>query len=151
MSIEESAKFVEPEQVVAELTEAFQSSVPNANTTAPTAQPSVEDMAAYDYQRLIPEFYKTIEELNNRSLKKVVAALIEYPLEGTQFRWSYPAEKEAFNIGMRIFDAKYVIMKAVFEMKKEEINRLLLETSKAEDVGTLEVKPEGENNVTDSV
>jgi hypothetical protein len=133
MNIQEASKMVEGEQVVKELTEAFAAKQP---------EPSVEDMAAYDYQRLIPEFYKQIEELNKRSLKKVIIALIEYPLESQQFRWSYPGEKEAFNIGMRIFDSKYVIMKAVFEMKREEINKLLLETSKAEDVGTLEAKQE---------
>lgn len=100
-------------------------------------QPSVEDMAAYDYQNLIPQFKEKLDELNTRSLIKVINALVEYPLAAQQFRWSYQHEKEAFNMGMKIFDCKFVIMRAVLEMKKEEINKLLNETSTAQDVGTL--------------
>lgn len=142
-SISDKASMVGPEQVVKELTQAFASVQPASAEealeipAAPAAQPSVEDMAAFDYQRLIPEFYKKIEELNNRSLKKVVAALVEYPLERSQFKWSYYQEREAFNLGMKLFDCKFVIMRAVLDLKQDEIKKLMAEISTAEDVGTL--------------
>jgi hypothetical protein len=94
---------------------------------AETHGASVEDLAAHDYQTLIPEFYKKIEELSNRSLKRVVTALVEYPLQSKNFQWSYAKERECFNIGMKLFDCKFVLMRAVFDMSKEDIKKLAAE------------------------
>lgn len=92
-------------------------------TTQP--QPSAEDMATYEFQKLLPKFYDKIEELANRQLKRVVKALIEYPLEGTAFRFSYVKEAEAFDLGMRIMDCKFIIMKAVMDMTADQRKELL--------------------------
>ena len=89
-------------------------------------KPTVEDLAAHDYKNLIPEFYKKLSALtSNRQLTRVMAALVEYPLENGSPRFSYSQEREAFNVGMKIFDCKYILMKAVFEMKKDEIQTML--------------------------
>lgn len=86
---------------------------------------SIEDWSAGEYQRLLPQFLKKIEELNNRSLKKVTQALMEFPLERIDFQWSYDKEKEAFIIGTKIMDARFVIIKAALDLKQEEIRELL--------------------------
>jgi hypothetical protein len=86
---------------------------------------SQEDQAAYAYQKLLPLFYEEIEELSNKQLKKVVGAMMEYPLERIDFQWSYEKEKKAFIIGTKIMDCRFVIMKAVLDMKQEEIREML--------------------------
>jgi hypothetical protein len=99
-------------------------------------QPKValEDWCAGEYQRLLPLYRKKIDELNNRSLKKVSQALMEYPLERIEFQWSYPEEKEAFIIGTKLMDARFVIIKAALDLKQDEIRELLKPTKQEETV-----------------
>jgi hypothetical protein len=87
-------------------------------------QPSVEDMAAHDYQKLIPVFYKMIEFFSKKKLHALIEALIEYPLERDQHKLAYEDERLAFFYGMQIFDAKFVIMRAVLELTKNQENML---------------------------
>lgn len=114
-----------------------------AQATAPTPEvqeavtvdtPSVEDLAAHDYQMLLPQFYEKIEELSNRQLKRVVVALMEHPFEDHRKTFSYAQEHELFVMGAKINDCKFVMMKAVMDMNKDEIQKLLAETEpKAEE------------------
>jgi len=90
---------------------------------------AVEDLAAHDYQQLLPQFKAKIEELSNRQLKRVTTALVEYPFEGGNPRFSYPQERELFLLGMKIFDCRYVLMKAAFSMKEDQIKAMLNEQS----------------------
>lgn len=96
--------------------------------------PSVEDIAAHDYQKLLPEFYTAIDDLSNRQLKKVIQAVMEYPLERIDFQWSYEKEKKAFILGTKILDCRFVLIRAVLEMKQEEIKQLLNSETKKETV-----------------
>ena len=102
-------------------------------------EPSVEDMAAHDYEILVPKFKAKIEELSNRQLKNVVTALIEYPLASDKPQFSYPQEAELFYLGIQINDVKFVMMKAIMDMKKEDIQKLAAELNI-----DLEPKKEGE-------
>lgn len=95
-------------------------------TAAP--EPAIEDIAANDYMKTLPKFLKKMEELNNRSLKKVVAALFLHPFEKGEINWSYVKEYELFKLGIKINDCRFVLMKTVMDMKKEEIEALLKET-----------------------
>lgn len=97
-----------------------------------SAKPSLEDYAAHEYQKLLPQFYEAIDDLSNKQLKKVSQAIMEYPLEKVDFRWSYEKEKKAFIIGTKIMDCRFVIMKAVLDMKKEEIQEMLKTEPKTE-------------------
>lgn len=90
-------------------------------------KPAPEDLATHDFQTLLPRFYDKVEELSNRQLKRVVTALIEYPLERTDFRFSYVKEAEAFDLGMRIMDAKFIIMKTVMELTLDQQKELKAE------------------------
>jgi hypothetical protein len=103
---------------------------------SPQEVPNVEDLAAHDYMTLLPRFDAKLEEMSNNQLKKVMSALMKYPFESTVIpRWSYPQEQELFNIGLKIQDTKFVLMKTVLEMKKDQIDRLMNE------------QPQGETNV----
>jgi hypothetical protein len=91
----------------------------------PAEGPSIEDMAAHDWQEALPAFRKKLQELSNFQLKKVVAALVEHPLEPHAFKWSYPQEKELYEIGAKLLDCKFVIMRAALSMNKEQIEELM--------------------------
>lgn len=113
--------------------------------SAPGSQPTQVDYAAQAYQKLLPMFYDSIEELSNRQLKKVIGAIMEYPLNKSldDFRWSYDKEKKSFDLANKIMDCRFVIIKAILDMSKEQIKEALEET-KAQQKGT-EVKLEETN------
>lgn len=97
--------------------------------------PSVEDMAAHDYKNLIPVFYKYIDFMSKKQLKNLMKALVEYPLERDQPKLAYEDERKAFYFGMQIFDCKFVIMKAVMELAKnqENVRKLKAELDKIQE------------------
>lgn len=99
-------------------------------------EPSIEDLAVHDWQTLLPEFKKQLKELSNAQLKRVVTALIEHPLEKNHLQFSYPQEKDLFQVGAKLLDCKFVIMKAVLAMSKEDINKVLSEGTTNEPVSS---------------
>jgi hypothetical protein len=102
-------------------------------------KPAPEDYAAHDFMKLIPEFDKKIEELSNWQLKQVFSTIMRYPFDTMTIpKWSYIQQQELFNIAMKLQDARFVLMKAVLEMKKPEIDKLReeLETKKEEEEKT---------------
>lgn len=102
-----------------------------AEPTAPVTpeveepKPSVEDLAAHDYRELLPLFKENLDRLSLRQVKRVIMALMEYPLQLQDFSFLDPREQQLFNMGMKVFDCKYVLMKAVFELHKEKADALL--------------------------
>jgi hypothetical protein len=84
--------------------------------TKEVAPSSPEDMAAHDYKVLMPKFWDKIEPMSRRQQQRVFKALMEYPLENLTPRFSYNEEKEAFYLGIQVFDCKFVLMKAVMEL-----------------------------------
>lgn len=95
----------------------------------PPAEPerAIEDVAAHDFQILLPMWRTKIEELSNRQLKRVVTALMEYPFERNEFKFPYPQEKELFKLGMQVMDCRYVLMKAALAMRQDQIKTLMAE------------------------
>jgi hypothetical protein len=114
--------------------------VPNeANATpsgeaAPAApQPSLEDYAAHEYRSLLPKFKDQINKLSGMQAKKIVVALMEYPLEKIDFEWAYPEAQRAFVTGATIMDCRFVLMKAVIELTADQKRDILIEAKKAEE------------------
>lgn len=100
-----------------------------ANEVAPTSnEPSVEDLATHDYMDLLPFFKEKLEEFPGSALKRVMLALIEYPLERDQVHFPYQEDTELFNLASKLMDCKFVIMRAVLDLKKEQIQAMLNET-----------------------
>jgi hypothetical protein len=115
------------------------------STEEPSAfTPSPEDMAAHDYKLLMPKFWKIVEPMSRRQEQRVFKALMEYPLEGGIPRFSYENEREAFYLGLQIFDCKFVLMRAVMELTA---NKDKLDKFKAD----LEALNKTEGVVNDSV
>ena len=96
-------------------------------------KPSVEDMAAHDYQKLIPVFLDKISFLSKKQLNRVIKAVVEYPLENNRPEFSFEAEKQAFFIAMNIFDCKFVLMKHVYEtlQRKADSEKVIKELEMA--------------------
>lgn len=93
-------------------------------------QPSIEDMAAHDYEVCMEQFEKQLEELSNRQLKRTVLKLFKYPFQDVDLKsWAYPQEKELFRLGSKIMDCRFVLMKAAFAMKEEHIKTLMAENA----------------------
>lgn len=81
---------------------------------------SPEDMAAHDYKNLQPKFWALIEPMSRRQQQRVFKALIEYPLEDNFPTFSYPEEKDAFYIGINIFDCKFIMLRHVMELTQNK-------------------------------
>ena len=106
----------------------------SVSADSPTSY-TAEDMAAHDFQRLVPLFWQALEPLSRRQEQRVFMALVQYPLEGQFPKFSYPQESKAFLLGLQVFDCKFVLMKAVLELtankeKMEKFNAELQEAKK---------------------
>jgi hypothetical protein len=82
--------------------------------------PSAEDMAAHDYQMLMPQFYDIIDFMPKKQLLRVIKAMVEYPLANDKPKFSYSSEARAFYTGMQINDCKFVLMRYVMELAKNK-------------------------------
>lgn len=121
-----------------------------SDTETTQEQPSIEDLATHDYQLLLPQFAAQMEQVAGRKLKDVMAALAEYPLNEKQVHFSYPEQRELWEIGQKLFDCKFAIMRAVFNLSKDEINQLVNNINEGQALPTLgndeatSASPEGE-------
>jgi hypothetical protein len=88
---------------------------------------SEADKAAHAFQTLYPEFCDKIEELSNRQLKRVTVALMTYPLEKAP-NMSYAQERELFELGLKLSEARQTMLIAFSKMKEDEINEMMKET-----------------------
>lgn len=95
-------------------------------------EPSLEDMATHDFQAMLPKAYEILEKFSGEKLKRVVMSLVEYPFERDKVHFSYPEERELFFVLTKLFDCKFVLMRAVMEMKKDEIDKLIKELDEKE-------------------
>jgi hypothetical protein len=93
-------------------------------TAGPQAQPSVEDLAAHDYMKSIPEYKEALKFLSKKQHARVALALMEYPLNKIEFKMG-TEETKVFMLGIKIMDCRFVIIKAAMDMKKEEIQEMM--------------------------
>lgn len=82
--------------------------------------PSFLDKAAHDYKTLIPQFYKCIDTFSKKQLHRIIEALIEYPLESDYPHLPFENEKQAFYLGMHIFDCKNLMLREALELTKNK-------------------------------
>lgn len=90
-------------------------------------QAAPEDIAARDFQMMFPEFKKRLDGLSKKALRKLFTLVTEYPLGDKKVDLSMlsQVEKEVFYLGLHINDAKFVMMRAVLNAKKEELETLI--------------------------
>ena len=102
-----------------------------ANQTPP------QEVAAAMFNLYLPRFQMMVDKLSNKSLRRVLKALIEYPLVEEDFKFSGELEKETFLIAENLILAK--VMMINHTLMEHQID---LQSEKNPDI----VEPELENN-----
>ena len=90
-----------------------------------------EEVAASMFNLYLPRFQMMVDKLSNKSLRRVLKALIEYPLVEEDFKFSGELEKETFLVAENLILAKvmminHTLMQHQVDLQEEK------ETDKAE-------------------
>ena len=96
-----------------------------------------QEVAAAMFNLYLPRFQMMVDKLSNKSLRRVLKALIEYPLVEEDFKFSGELEKETFLIAENLILAK--VMMINHTLMEHQID---LQSEKNPD----NVEPELENN-----
>jgi len=101
-----------------------------------------EDVAAQLFQLYHPMFTNIVAKLSNKQLRRVINALIKYPIEMENYKPKDENENNAYLIGDRLLQSKYVMMiftaqDAMNQMKVEDVVQQTTETNN---------EPKGETN-----
>lgn len=96
-----------------------------------------QEVAAAMFNLYLPRFQMMVDKLSNKSLRRVLKALIEYPLVEEDFKFSGELEKETFLIAENLILAK--VMMINHTLMEHQID---LQSEKNSDI----VEPELENN-----
>ncbi len=90
---------------------------------APTVQPPIE--AATDgFRRHFPRFEMCVEKLGNKSLRRLILALMAQPLEDYTINLKRTEEKFAYSLGEAIFQYKMAIILHTLYENQIEIEKL---------------------------
>ena len=99
----------------------------SAKVTAEAPKPAVEDLAARDYQTLLPEYHALADSVYFSQLRRVFNAIVEYPFADSSPRLNDSTERELFSVVSQLMDCKFVMMKTFLSMKQDEIKAMLKE------------------------
>lgn len=107
----------------------------STEVTTQAPKPAVEDLAARDYQTLLPEYHALADSVYFSQLRRVFNAIVEYPFADSSPKLNDSTERELFNIVSQLMDCKFVMMKAFLSLKQDEIKAMLKEESKGDSNG----------------
>jgi hypothetical protein len=93
------------------------------------AQADPVEIASMMLTLYTPRFCGIIDTLSNRQLRRVIKSLIEFPV-GRDYEHRDKAEREAFAIGNRLMDAKYVLVANSYNEHREELMKAVDEAAK---------------------
>lgn len=103
------------------------------------------NLAATLFTIYLPRFQNLVGTLSSRALRRVLCALIEVPLNQSEFNHSTQQEKDCFAIGDRLLQAKWIMIQQAFMDNSKELHQ-----ATSSDVATEELQQptnkEGENN-----
>ncbi len=93
---------IKPEQIELKYEDA-----PKDNEFVPAGPEEVAAQLFFLYQ---PKFKLLVNKLPLKALRRVINALIEYPLQDKDYKHQSEGEKNAFLIGDRLLEAKYLMI-----------------------------------------
>lgn len=103
-----------PEQIEQDLIKKHEQQALDAvNKMAPA------DIAASFFQQFYPLFKMRLAALSNKDARRVIDALVQWPLEDSNPKFNSDTAKEVFGLGIRLIDAK-TIMRDTVEMEQIE-------------------------------
>lgn len=133
---------VKQEEVVAE-------AAPAQPTPQPVAQ-SPEDVAATLFKLYQPKFVQLVDRLPLKQARRVLKRLVTYPLADKQYAPKSEAEKNAWAIGDRLLEAKYVMtIFAMSEQMNKKVSAEAQEEAKIVKVEDVLKENKGEENGTE--
>jgi deoxyribose-phosphate aldolase len=83
-------------------------------------EPDQEEVACMMLKLYTPRFHGLIDQLSNRQLRRVIKALIDFPL-GKEYTHITALEKETVAVGQGLMDAKMVLVVKTYHDHKDEI------------------------------
>lgn len=102
---------------------------------------SPEEIAATMFTLYLPRFQAAVDRLSNKALRRVMKALIEYPLVDEEYQFSTELEKDTFFVAERLILAKMMMIQHTLMNNTE-----LLQSVEQSDSLELETNPENETN-----
>lgn len=100
-----------------------------------------EEVASMLFTLYLPRYFSLVEGLSSNAMRRMLKALVEYPLNEKNYMHSSEKEREAFNIGLRLLDAKYVMLFSTYSGGLEELHRVASEI----EVASKDEVPQTEN------
>ena len=96
----------------------------------PTNPTPPEEIAAQLVYFYTPHFLALVNQLSKKAVKRLVKALVEYPLNDKEYKHTSEEEKTAFLVGTRLLDAKYVM---IFDTYNKSLETLQTAADKAKE------------------
>jgi hypothetical protein len=81
-----------------------------------------EEVAAALFTLYMPMFIGGVEKLSNKQCKRILRALIETPLMDVPYSPQAQLERDIFNIGLRLLDAKYLMIMSTYNNSLDKLN-----------------------------
>lgn len=100
-----------------------------------------EEIAATMFTLYLPRFQAAVDRLSNKALRRVLKALIEYPLVDEEYQFSSELEKDTFFVAERLILAKMMMIQHTLMNNTE-----FLQSAEQTDSLETETKVENETN-----
>lgn len=71
---------------------------------------NAEDIAAGMFSLYLPKFKQAVETLSSRQLRRLLKMLVEYPLNEREYQPKNQVEKNAFLVGNKLLEAKFMMI-----------------------------------------
>ena len=81
--------------------------------------------AANMYGLYMPKFKQGVDMLSSKALRRLLKALIEYPLEETKYQHSTPLEKQLMAIGHAVLEAKFLMILQTYNTHMDKLEEAL--------------------------
>jgi lysine/ornithine N-monooxygenase len=79
------------------------------------------ETAAMVYHMYRPEFVNRVTKLSSRAKSRLIAMLVQYPLNGNDIKFSSELEKECYFFASSMIEAKFVLMLDQYKEGAEEL------------------------------
>ncbi len=102
------------------------------DATSPEQRASPEEIAAQLLHFYTPVYNNLVSGLSSKAMRRLLNKLIEYPLNTKKYDSTSPAEAQAFAVGLRLLEAKHVLIMSTYAQNIDNL--------------TQEQKEQGESN-----
>lgn len=93
-----------------------------------------EDLATHFFEMFFPMFQDKVRGLYANAANQVLEALVQWPLKEEKPKFKSKVQEDAFGLGTRLLDAKFIIMQSAQMDEKIRVDKLteLVDTNNTE-------------------